>query len=87
MDISKDTEQVTAQNPPLLQSEVRTADIQAIKVILHLTATIERFDALNKCNQNESNLLQRKVEEKDAIIAERDGTINSHLSTIVILTA
>ena len=94
MDITEGTEQAPTQSPPPLQSEVTTAGIQSIQLICHLMATIEQFDALNKCNHNELNLLQQKVEEKDhiivqknAIIAERDGTINSHLSTIATLTA
>ena len=68
MDITEGTEQVSAQSPPPLQSEVTAADIQAIQLIRHLTATIERSDALNKRNYNELNLLQQKVEEKDQII-------------------
>ena len=94
MDITKGTKQVPPQSPPLLQFEVTAANIQAIQLICHLMARIERSDALNKCNHNELNLLQQKVEEKnhiivqkDAIIAERDGTINSHLSTIATLSA
>ena len=69
------------------------AGIQAIQLIHHLKATIERSVTLNKRDQNELNLLQQKVEEKDqiniqkdAIIAERDSTINSHLFTIATLT-
>ena len=94
MDITEDMEQVTAQNPLPLESEVRATSIQAIQLICHLTATIEWSDALNKRNQNELNLLQQKVKEKDqiivqkdAIIVETDGTINSHLSTIATLIA
>ena len=54
---------------------------------------VERSDALNKHNQNELNLLQQKVDEKDqlivekdAIIAEKDGSINTYHSTIATLT-
>ena len=65
MDIMEGTEQVPAQIPPLLESEVRAADIQAIQLIRHFTATIERSDALNKHNHNKLNLLQQKIEEKD----------------------
>ena len=54
---------------------------------------VERTDALNKRNQYELNLLQRKVDEKDQLIVEKDatitemdGAINTYHSTIVTLT-
>ena len=65
MDIMKGREQVPAQIPPQLEFEVTVANIQAIQLICHLTAMIERSDALNKHNHNELNLLQQKVEAKD----------------------
>ena len=91
--ISGDTEQVTTQNPPRLAPEIREVGTEAIRLIQHLTSMVERNDALNKRNQYELNLLQRKVDEKDqlivekdAIIAERDSAINTYRSTIVTLT-
>ena len=94
IDITEGTEQVPARNPPPLEFEIRAASIQVIQLIRHLTAMIKQSDALNKCNHNELNLLQQKVEEKDqiivqkdGIIAERDGTVNSHLSMIATLIA
>ena len=54
---------------------------------------VEQTDALNQRNQYELNLLQRKVDErdqliieKDATIAEKDGAINTYLCTIATLT-
>ena len=65
---------------------------EAIRLVQHLTGMVERSDALNQCNQYELNLLQRKVDErdqlivqKDATIAEKDGAINTYLSTIASL--
>ena len=66
---------------------------EAIRLIQHLTGMVERSDALNQRNQYELNLLQRKVDErdqlivqKDATIAEKDGAINTYLSMIASLT-
>ena len=66
---------------------------EAIRLIQHLIGMVERSDALNQHNQYELNLLQRKVDErdqlivqKDATIAEKDGAINTHLSMIASLT-
>ena len=91
--IGGDTEQATAQNPPRPAPEIREVGTEAIRLIQHLTGMVERSDALNQCNQYELNLLQRKVDErdqlivqKDATIAEKDGAINTYLSTIVTLT-
>ena len=91
--ISGDTEQVTAQNPPHLAPEIREVGIEAIRLIQHLTDMVERTDALNKRNQYELNLLQRKIDDKDqlkvqkdATIAEKDGAINTYHSTIATLT-
>ena len=92
--ISGDIEQVTFQNPPRPAPEIREVGTKAIQLIHHVTGMVERSDALNKrANQNELNLLQRKVDEKgqlivekDAIIAEKVGAINTYRSTIVALT-
>ena len=91
--ISGDTEQATAQNPPRPAPEIREVDIEAIRLIQHLTGMVERSDALNQRNQYELNVLQQKVDErdqlivqKDATIAEKDGAINTYLSTIASLT-
>ena len=53
---------------------------------------VERSYVLNKHNHYELNLLQQKVDdndqfiiEKDAIIAEKDGAINTYHSTITTL--
>ena len=66
---------------------------EAIRLIQHLTGMVERSDAWNHHNQYELNLLQRKVDErdqlivqKDATIAEKVGAINTYLSTIASLT-
>ena len=90
--ISGDTKQVTAQNPPRLALVIREIGTEAIQLIQHLIGIVERTDALNKHNQYELNLLQRKVDErdqliveKDATIAENDGAINTYRSTIAIL--
>ena len=56
--ISGDIEQVMAQNPPCLTSEIREIGTEAIQLIQHLTGMVERSDALNKRNQYELNLLQ-----------------------------
>ena len=91
--IGGDTEQATAQNPPRPAPKIREVGIKAIQLIQHLTGLVERSDALNQRNQYELNLLQRKVDErdqlivqKDATIAEKDGAINTYLSTIASLT-
>ena len=91
--IGGDTEQATAQNPPRPALEIREVGTEAIRLIQHLTGMVERSDALNHRNQYELNLLQRKVDErdqlivqKDATIAEKDGAINTYLSTIACLT-
>ena len=91
--ISGDTEQVTAQNPPRPAPEIREVGTKAIRLIQHLTGMVERSDALNKRNHYELNLLQRKVDEtdqliveKDAILAEKDGAINTYFSMIATLT-
>ena len=90
--IGGDTEQATAQNPPRPALEIREVGTEAIRLIQHLTGMVERSDALNHRNQYELNLLQRKVDErdqlivqKDAIIAKKDGAINAYLSTIASL--
>ena len=66
---------------------------KAIRLVQHLTGMVEQSDALNQHNQYELNLLQRKVDErdqlivqKDATIAEKDGAINTYVSTIASLT-
>ena len=89
--IGGDTKQTTAQNPPCPAPEIREVGTEAIRLIQHLM--VERTDALNKRNQYELNLLQRKVEErdqliveKDATIAKKDGAINTYLSMIATLT-
>ena len=91
--IGGDTEQSTAQNPPRPTTEIREVGTEAIRLVQHLTSMVERSDALNQRNQYELNLLQRKVDErdqlivqKDATIAEKDGAINTYLSTIASLT-
>ena len=88
--IGGDTEQATAQNPPRSAPEIREVGTEAIQLIQHLTGMVERT---NQRNQYELNLLQRKVDErdqlivqKDATIAEKDGAINTYLSTIATLT-
>ena len=73
--ISGDTKQVTTQNPPHPAPEIREVGTKAIRLIQHLTGIVERTDALNKCNQYELNLLQRKVDEKNQLIVEKDATI------------
>ena len=90
--ISRDTKQVTSQNPPCPAPEIREVGTKVIRFIQHLTSMVEQSDALNKPNHYELNLLQRKVDEKDqlivekdAIIAEKDGAINTYRSTIVTL--
>ena len=77
-------EQATAQNPPRPAPEIREVNTEAIRLVQHLTGMVERSDALNQRNQYELNLLQRKVDErdqlivqKDATIAEKDGAINT----------
>ena len=87
--IGEDTEQATAQNPPRPAPEIREVGTEAIRLVQHLTGMVERSDALNHRNQYKLNLLQRKVDErnqlivqKDATIAEKDGAINTYLSTI-----
>ena len=91
-EISSDSEQMMAQNPPCPAPKIREVGSEAIRLICHLTGMVEWSDALNKRNQNELNLLQQKVDEKDqliveknAIIAEKDGVINTYRSTIVTL--
>ena len=91
--IGGDTKQATAQNPPRPAPEIKEVATEAIRLIQHLTSMVERSDALNQRNQYELNLLQRKVDErdqlivqKDATIAEKDGAINNYLSTIASLT-
>ena len=91
--IGGDTKQATAQNPPRPALEIREVGTEAIRLIQHLTGMVERSNALNHRNQYELNLLQRKVDErdqlivqKDATIAEKDGAINTYLSTIASLT-
>ena len=93
IEISGDTEQVMAQNPPHPAPEIRKVGSEAIRLIQHLIGMVERSDALNKRNHNELNLLQRKVDEKDqlivekdAIIVEKNGAINTYRSTIATLT-
>ena len=65
MEITENTQQVTTQNLAPIESKVRAARTQAIQVIRHLMGMMERNEALNKPNQNELNLLQQKVDEKD----------------------
>ena len=84
---------MTAQNPPRPVLEIREVHTEAIQLIQNLTGMVERSDALNQRNQYELNLLQQKVDErnqlivqKDATIAEKDGAINTYLSTITSLT-
>ena len=84
---------MTAQNPPRTAPEIREVDTKAIRLIQHLTGMVERSDALNQRNQYELNLLQRKVDERDQLIVEKDatsvekdGAINTYLSTIATLT-
>ena len=91
--IGGDTEQATTQNPPRLASEIREVGTKAIRLVQHLTGMVEQSDALNQRTRYELNLLQRKVDErdqlivqKDATIAEKDGAINTYLSTIASLT-
>ena len=91
--IRGDTEQAAAQNPLRPATEIREVGTEAIRLVQHLTGMVERSDALNQCNQYELNLLQQKVDErdqlivqKDATIAEKDGAINTYLSTIASLT-
>ena len=48
--ISRDTEQVTTQNPPHLAPEIRKVGTEAIRLIQHLTSIVKRTDALNKRN-------------------------------------
>ena len=91
--IGGDTEQATDQNPPHPAPEIREVGTKAIRLVQHLTGMVERSDALNQRNQYELNLLQQKVDErdqlivqKDATIAEKDGAINTYLSTITSLT-
>ena len=92
--IGGDTERAKAQNPPRLAPEIREVGTEAIRLVQHLTSLVERSDAnLNQRNQYELNLLQRKVDErdqlivqKDATIAKNDGAINTYLSTIASLT-
>ena len=91
--IGGDREQATVQNPPRPAPEIREVGIEAIRLVQHLTGMVERSDALNHRNQYKLNLLQRKVDErnqltvqKDATIAEKDGAINTYLSTIASLT-
>ena len=72
MDITEGIEQVSAHNPPPFEFEIRAANIQALRLIRHLMATIERSDALNKCKHNKLNLLQQKIEQKDQIIFQKD---------------
>ena len=91
--IGGDKEQATDQNPPCLAPEIREVGTKAIRLVQHLTGMVERSDALNQRNQYELNLLQRNVDErdqlivqKDATIAEKDGAINTYLSTIASLT-
>ena len=91
--IGGDTEQATTQNPPRLAPEIREVGTEAIRLVQHLTGMVERSDALNQRNQYELNLLQQKVDErdqlivqKDVTIAEKDGAINTYLSTIASLT-
>ena len=91
--IAGNTEQAMAQNPPRSAHEIREVGTEAIRLIQHLTSMVERSYALNQCNQYKLNLLQRKVDEsdqlivqKDATIAEKDGAINTYLSTTASLT-
>ena len=83
---------MTAQNSPRPAPKIREVDTEAIRLIQHLTSIVELTDALNKRNQYELNLLQRKVDEKDqlivekdATIAEKDSAINTYRSTIATL--
>ena len=73
--IGGDTKQATAQNPTRPAPEIREVGTEAIRLIQHLTGMVERTDALNQCNQYELNLLQRKVDERDQLILEKDATI------------
>ena len=91
--IGEDIEQATTQNPPHLAPEIREVGTEAIRLVQQLTGMVERSDALNQRNQYDLNLLQRKVDErdqlivqKDATIAEKDGAINTYLSMIASLT-
>ena len=45
--IGGDTEQAAAQNPPRPATEIREVDIEAIRLVQHLTGMVERSDALN----------------------------------------
>ena len=74
-EISGDIEQVMAQNPPCPVPKIRILGNKAIQFIRHLTSMVERSDALNKHNQNELNLLQQKVDEKNQLIVEKDAII------------
>ena len=61
---------------------------EAIRLVQDLTGMVERSDALNQCNQYKLNLLQRKVDERDQLIVQKDATIaiNTYLSRIASLT-